>query len=557
MRTLIVNARLVDGTGAPARAGELLIEDEHIADINNGRGLPAPDQIVDAEGGVLAPGFIDVHSHSDFVVPVSPEASAKTQQGVTTEVVGNCGMGLTPANERVEAMYRQYGPLFGGDGAVRCSRDLESFRTRLARTGTSVNLACLVPHGNVRCAALGLADRAPTPSELRHMEDLVALDMEQGAFGLSTGLIYPPGAYAATDELVRLARVAGARGGVYASHIRDEATRLEPAIEEALHIGEAADVPVQISHHKASGRYAWGKVRRTLRLLEEARGRGLVVHSDMYPYTAGATMLAAMLVPLWVFASGDPAQALEVLKDPKLRPRVIRDARRRLESLIVLPGRWNRLPKRPLVPAFIRKLSELVVVGSVKYQKAYEGKTLREIAELRGQPVIEAGLDLLVEEDGAVIATAHLLSEDDVRTVLLDAYTMVGTDGMPAAQGKPHPRAFGTYPRILEHYVGRLGLLSLEAAIHKMTGLPAKKFGLAGRGLLQTGGYADLLIFHPERVRDNATYIDPCRFPDGIEHVWVSGEQVVHSGGHTGARPGRVLRFGSREGTPGEAHSRL
>lgn len=541
VRTLITNARVIDGTGAPARHSEILIEDGHIAAVDGSVGVAAPDQILDARGRTLAPGFIDVHSHGDFVLPADPEAEPKVRQGITTEIVANCGMGLAPANRRVQEMYRQFGKLFGEDGTTLCSETVGAYRARLESSGVSVNVSCLIPHGNIRCAVLGMEERAPTATELGYMEDLVHAAMEEGAFGLSSGLVYPPGAYAKTDELVALARVAAKGGGVYASHVRDEGSRLEMSIAEALVIGEEAGASVQISHHKASGHHNWGKVNKTLRMLEEARGRGLQVHSDMYPYTAGSTMLAAVIVPLWVFAADSPEESLARLADPSLRSRIIKDAKKRLEELIVLPGPLDNLPKKPLVPVVARKMSDLIIIASVKKQKKYEGCSLREVAEMRGQPLIEALLDLLVEEEAAVTVTAHVMSEDDVRTILADPYTMVGTDGMPTLDGQPHPRAYGTYPRVLEHYVRRLQLFSLEEAVHKMTGLPAAKFGLKDRGVIREGAWADLVLFNPSEVQDRSTYASPCQFPTGYDKVWVAGELVFSEGQHTGARPGRVL----------------
>ncbi|MEL6184800.1 MAG: amidohydrolase family protein, partial [Myxococcota bacterium] len=407
-----------------------------------------------------------------------------------------------------------------------------------------VNVACLIPHGNVRCAVMGLEERAPTATELSHMEALVAQNMDEGAFGLSTGLVYPPGAYSETDELVSLAAVASRGGGLYASHVRDEGAGLVGAIDEAISIGEQAELPVQISHHKAAGRMNWGKVRTTLGMLDAARERGLVIHSDMYPYTAGSTMLAAMIVPLWVFSAPTPEESLARLADPKLRPRLVEEVKKRVAEHVVLPGILDRFPKRLLVPIILGKMAELIVVGSVKKQRKYEGKTLREVARMRGRPLIEALLDLLVEEDGAVTVVAHAMCEEDVQEVLRDAHTMVGTDGMPTLDGKPHPRAYGTYPRILEHYVGRLGLFDLETAVHKMTGMPARKFRLQGRGVIEPGAMADLVLLRPERIRDHSTYEDPRAFPEGIDRVWVSGETVFVDGRMTGARPGSVLHPG-------------
>lgn len=549
MRTLITRARLIDGTwGAKARSGALLVEDDRIAAVGDAAHGPAPDVVIDAGGMVVCPGFVDAHSHGDFVLPADPGAAPKVGQGITTEVVGNCGLGLAPANRRVEAMYRQYGKLFGEDGDVACSPSLADYRGRLEHLGVAVNVACLVPHGNLRCAVMGLEERAATPTEQADMEALLEAQLEQGAVGVSSGLVYPPGAFASTEELAGLAAVAARRGGLYASHVRDEGNRLEAAVGEALTIGRRSGAAVQISHHKAAGRANWGKVRHTLAMLDAARRDGLDVHSDMYPYTAGSTMLAALVLPSWVFAADTPEESLRRLSDPELRPLILRDMRRRLEGLINLPGMLNHLPKRPLVPLALRAMSGAIVVASTKRDTRYEGRTLREVARMRGAPILEAVLDLLAEEDAAVTVTVHLLDEADLRTVLADSHTMIGTDGMPTLRGKPHPRGYGTYPRVLEQYVGRLGLFSLEAAIHKMTGMPAAKFGLADRGRIAPGYYADLVMFDPRRVRDRATYADPKRAPDGIEAVFVGGRTVYAGGRLTGARPGRVLHGAGTSG---------
>jgi N-acyl-D-amino-acid deacylase len=300
--------------------------------------------------------------------------------------------------------------------------------------------------------------------------------------------------------------------------------------------------PVQISHHKAAGRFNWGKTRRTLAMVDAARAEGLQVHSDVYPYTAGSTVLSAMFVPLWAF-EGSQRAMLERLKDPATRERIIADSKRRLLSLARLPDAIDRwFPKRLFLPLLLREMSKVVVISSTKHQHHYEGKTLAELARMRGQPLFDAMLDLLVEEDAAVAAIAHVMHEDDVRRVMAHPQTMIGSDGFPQREGKPHPRTYGTYPRVLEHYVRDTGLLTLEAAIHKMTGLVAAKLGLHDRGILREGAYADVLVFHPERVHDRATYADPANPPEGFAHLFVNGAWTVRDGRHTGARGGRVLR---------------
>jgi len=539
MRLLIRDARILDGTGAPATRGDVLIEDDTIAEVIDT--TLSPDEVLDARGLALAPGFIDIHSHGDFTLPGEPEARAKTLQGVTTEVVGNCGLGLMPATPRVERFYELIGPVIFGEQGGGCFPDLARYREALEQRGISVNAACLVPHGNVRCAVLGMEERAATASEIGQMREIVEAQMQQGAFGLSSGLVYPPGAFATTEEIIELAKVVKPFGGFYATHMRDEASKLLESVEEALRIGREAKVGVQISHHKAAGRFNWGKTKKTLKMVEDARAKGLEVHSDVYPYTAGSTVLSAMFVPLWAF-EGSQLALLERLKDPSIRPRIIEESKQRLMRYAQLPGVLDRIfPKRVLLPILLREMSKIVVISSVKRQRHYEGKTLGEIAKLRGQDLYEAMLDLLVEEDTAVAAIAHVMHEDDVQRVMAHPTTMIGTDGFPQREGKPHPRTYGTYPRVLQHYVRTLGLLSLEQAVHKMTGMIAKKVGLKDRGEIRPGARADLVLFDPESIEDRSSYADPRQAPSGLAHVFVNGAWTVKDGQHTGARAGKVL----------------
>lgn len=540
MRLRIDNARVLDGTGAPAFEGALTIEDGYLAEV--GEASLAPDAVIDAAGRVVAPGFIDIHSHSDFTLPGQPDAEAKVLQGVTTEVVCNCGLGLMPANARVERFYELIQPIVFGERGGGCYRDLDRYREGLEGLGISVNVACLVPHGNVRAALLGLDERPATETERARMRELVEEIMDQGAFGISTGLIYPPGAYAQQDEVVDVVKAVAKYGGFYATHMRDEGSHVVKSVKEAIEIGREAGVGVQISHHKAAGRLNWGKTKKTLALVDAARAEGLDVHSDVYPYTAGSTVLSAMVVPLWAF-EGSQRQLLERLQDPATRERIIADSKERFLQLVQLPGVLDRIvPKRLFMPLIMKAMSKLVVISSTKNQHHYEGKTLDEMRKMRGQPLFEAILDLLVEEETAVAAIAHVMGEEDVQRVMRHPHTMIGTDGFPQREGKPHPRTFGTYPRVLERYVRELGVLSLEDAVHKSTGMVAAKLGLTDRGVLSEGARADVVIFDPAEVRDHATYDDPRNAPDGIDHVFVNGEHTVKDGKHTGARAGRVLR---------------
>jgi N-acyl-D-amino-acid deacylase len=539
-RLLIQGATLVDGTGGPSRAGDVLLEDDRIAQL--GTVTLSPDEVLQAKGLVLAPGFIDIHSHGDFSLPREPEAPGKLLQGVTTEVVGNCGLGLQPSNSTVEAMYARILPVIFGetDGEAACSPSLSHYRSRLHAEGISLNAACLVPHGNVRCAVMGMAERAPSPTELASMKELVTAGMEEGAFGLSSGLVYPPGAYAATDELVELAAAVRPRRGIYATHMRNEGHQLVESVQEAIAIGERAQVSVQISHHKAVGPLNWGKVKTTLAMVDAAAARGLDIHSDVYPYTAGSTVLSSIFIPLWAFeGSFDKLDAR--LKDPETRARVIRDAEDTQLGFMGIPRWLGFVPRSWLLAVLKQALGRTIVVSSVKRQSRYEGMTIGAIAKERGKGLHDAMLDVLAEEDFAVTTVAHVMAERDVRRVLAHPRTMVGTDGMPSRSGKPHPRAYGTYPRVLEHYVAQERLLTLEEAVHRMTGMVAAKLQLPDRGVLAAGAIADLVLFDPAVIHDRATYLDPRRSPAGIAHVFVNGVWTVRDGAHTGARAGRVL----------------
>jgi N-acyl-D-amino-acid deacylase len=539
MRVLVRDGTLIDGTGAPSRRGDLLLEDGFIAEV--GHTTLAPDAVIDARGLVVAPGFIDMHSHGDFQLPGDPDALGKVMQGVTTEVIGNCGLGLFPANERVERFYDLLSPMLFGERGGGCFRDVGAYRARLDQGGLGLNAAPLVPHGNVRCLAMGLEERACTAGELEQMRQTLDANMEAGGFGLSTGLVYPPGAYAETEEIIELAKVAARHDGIYATHMRDEGGRLVQSVEETLRIGREANVSVQISHHKAAGRWNWGKVKKTLAMVDDARASGMNVHSDVYPYTAGSTVLSAMILPLWAF-EGSQEKTLERLRDPATRTKIIADSKKRMERLAHLPGGADEwFPKRFLIPFMIMGLSRLVVVSSVKNRHEYEGKSIARIARDRGQKVYDTMLDLLIEEELAVAAIAHVMSERDVERVMKHDATMIGSDDFPQREGKPHPRSYGTYPRVIEHYVNARKLFSLETAVHKMTGMVAGKLGLKDRGVLRAGARADVIVIDAARMHDRATYRDPRNHPDGVHHVFVNGAWTVKNGKHTGARGGRVL----------------
>jgi N-acyl-D-amino-acid deacylase len=525
---LIRGARVVDGTGAPAMTGDVAVESGVIVEV--GRfGRPAARHVVAADGAVVAPGFIDLHTHSDFTLPRFPRAPAMTRQGVTTQVLGNCGFSPFPVAPATAGLLRAKSAFLDA-GLDWDWSDLDGYASRLAALPLACNLALLVGHGTVRVAVMGFDDRGPTGAELDAMGELVAGAMRQGAFGLSSGLIYAPGCFAATDELAALARVAAAAGGFYASHIRDEAAGLLDAMGEAIEIGRRAGAAVQLSHHKAMGPANWGKVRDSLALLERSHASHDVL-ADQYPYTAGSTTLLALL-PGWAVAGGVPALR-ERLADPAARKRLTDELARR-ERGELRPG------ERELDPASV--VIADVPAGPLERHRA---RSLAEAARAEGTSASELALRILDAAPGGVPIVWHGMDEADVRTVLAHPLVAVASDGWtvdPALGGVPHPRSYGTFVRVLGHYAVRERVLSLEAAVRKMTALPAHRLGLADRGRLAAGMAADLVVFDPDRVIDRATYERPHAFCEGVSHVVVNGRLVIDDGEDTGAPAGQVLR---------------
>ena len=532
---IIKGGKVVDGAGNPWFYGDLAIADGKIAAVEK---LPQEDaeRVIDAEGLVVAPGFIDAHSHSDGGVLVYPHMESTLAQGITTVVAGQCGGSPAPIDpdmrELLEERYSKQMPP-GIEFKITWTT-FDEYLNRVEEVGVGANIAHHVGHSTVRIAAMGFDARQPTEAELEEMRRLTEEAMESGAYGLSTGLIYPPGMYATTDEIVELAKVAARYGGVYDSHIRGEGATLLKAVAEAIEIGESAGLPVHISHHKAAGKSVWGMSVETLRMMEEARSRGVDVTFDQYPYRAGSTSLVTLLPP-WAH-DGGVEKLLERLGDAEDRERMRRDIEQGL------PG-WEN---------FASALGwENIMISYVRSEesKTAEGKNLVEVKEMRGEPdEFTALYKLLLEEEGAAGMVIFAMQEEDVRRIMKHPLHMVGTDSSsvastgPFAMGKPHPRHFGTYPRILGRYVREHGVLRLEEAVRKMTSFPAQRFGILDRGLLRPGMWADITIFDPETVIDHATYQDPHQLPDGIPYVIVNGVVAVDKGRCTGALAGRVLR---------------
>jgi N-acyl-D-amino-acid deacylase len=474
---------IIDGTGAPPFRGDVGVVDDRIVAIGDLSTAHA-GVTVDAAGMVVAPGFIDVHAHEDVALLFDPTVFWKVRQGVTSLVVGNCGFGPAPHAHAID----EFAAWWPDVRSVAGWTDHHDYLRRVSNAGVSLNVAFLVGHGCVRSEAMGHVDRAPTDREMAAMRSRVEEGLAAGAVGMSTGLIYTPGRFADAAEIAVLARVVAASGGVYTSHIRDEGDFLVESVAEAIAIGVDAQLPVQLSHHKAYGPKNWGKVTQSLALVEAARAAGHDVSVDVYPYAVSATMLSALLDN---------------------------------EMFDVVDGSAVRITS---APGFTH----------------YEGRTIAELSGEWAVATVAAAERVVADLGLAAMVVVESMSEDDVTTVLRRPFTMIGSDGI-MGPGTPHPRVFGTFPRVLGRYV-RDGSLTLADAVHRMTGLPADTFGLVDRGVVRTGAMADLVVFDADAIDDHSSYTDRTRTPTGIAAVIVNGRRVVVDGEHTGAGPGQVLR---------------
>ena len=521
---LIRGGEVLDGTSAPARRADVGVQRDRVAAVGDLSDATAAE-VIDASGRVVTPGFIDVHAHTDVVATLDERAPdvalAGVRQGVTTEVCGNCGFSMFPTlPERKEGFAHHTATLFGD---LPVHETFASYREWADALPLVANLAPLVGHGSIRAGVIGFDARQPSDAELAEMERLADEVFAGGAVGLSTGLIYPPGLYSETSEIVALARVAARHGRLYTSHMRDESDHVDRAIDEAITIGRESGAPVQISHHKVAGRPNWGRSEQTLAQIDAARSSGVDVMCDVYPYTAGSTSLSAVLPP-YAHDGGTDA-LLERLRSPSERARMARDIDTGLEGWqdLVRPVGW-----------------ESVVVSNVAKLPECEGRSIADIAETEGKSPADAAFDLLLAADGAVLMVIHMMHEEDVRRILAAPFAMVGSDGVPVP-GKPHPRLAGTFARVLGHYARDAAVFDLPEAVHRMTGMPARRFGLSDRGEIAEGKVADLVVLDPSTVRDQSTYEDPLLPPVGVDAVVVAGKLVIRDGTDLGVRAGRVL----------------
>ena len=525
---VIENGLLVDGTGQGPRQGDIGIADQRIAALGDLKMAPAAKRL-DASGCVVSPGFIDIHNHSDIALLTDGRAESMIRQGVTTQVTGNCGLTPAPVHDgiRTDLMRTLSGLEYGRPWPWS---SFGQFLDALRAAPKATHVAPLVGHGAIRACAMGFADRLPTQDELESMRRLAAEAMDAGAFGMSSGLVYPPGLYCATEELVDLSRVVARRSGIYASHIRGEANPVVESVREALRIAREADASVEISHHKAAGRENWGKVRTTYAMIAEA-ARTQDVTYDIYPYTAGSANLS-QLVPPWAHAGG-PEAMLARLCDPTLRPKIRND---------VIHGTpdWNNF--------FVIDWRDIRLAYVHSERNSWmQGLSVHAAAGQIGRDPVDLALDLIVEDGNRTTMVNFVMAQADVNFLLPQPESIIGSDGWsispggPTASGRPHPRSYGAFARVLGQYVREDRLLSLEHAVHKMTGKPAKKLRLDHRGELREGNFADVVVFDPATIRDRATFENPHQFADGVHWVIVDGHIALDRGALSERLVGQVL----------------
>ncbi len=524
---LIRGGEILDGTGGEAVAADVAIRDGRVVAIAPGL-TAAARRVIDARGSIVAPGFIDIKTHSDFTLPWAPRAESKVHQGVTTEVLGHCGFSLAPVSRGRAPMLREYLSDFAPWIEVR-ETGMADYMDHFPPT--AVNTIMQVGHNTLRLMTAGMDNRPPTDNEMAEMRRLLAEGLAAGALGLSSGLFTAPGSFAGPSELLDLLETVRRHGGTYATHVRNEASEVFEAVREAIAAGERSGVHVQVVHIKLSGIDNWGHAGRLLEEIDAARRRGVGIDCDVYPYTSAANPLRNLL-PSWVQEGGIPAM-LRRLGEPSIRAVLAREIEARgLSSFGRIPS-WDAVG---------------IVTSRTRSRDA--GRSVAELARESGAREIDLIYDLLRADGGATYMMVSSIDEADVRSLLASPAVLVGSDGRAVApdsvagQGRPHPRFYGTFPRVLGLYARELGLLSLREAVRKMTGRPAEVLGLRDRGLLREGYAADVAVFDPAVAIDRATYEAPHQYPRGISTVIVNGEIVIDAGQHTGALPGRVLRRG-------------
>jgi dihydroorotase/N-acyl-D-amino-acid deacylase len=526
---VITNGKIYDGSGNPWYLADIGIRGDRIAAIGKLSNAQAK-KFIDAAGLVVAPGFIDMLGQSEGSLLIDNRAVSKLSQGITSEITGEGGS-IAPQND---ITLKALAPFLEPFHLKVDWTDLSGYFRRLEKQGTPINLGTYVGLAQVREAVLGDDNRAPSPAELDRMKALVAQAMQQGAMGVSTALIYPPGHYAKTEELIELARVAGQYGGIYASHMRSEGKSEIAAIDEALRIGREAGIPVEIFHLKVAGQPRWGNMPQIVATIQAARDAGQDVRADMYPYVAGGTALISALPP-WI-ADGGLDKALARLRDPAVRARIkteLAEEHAEWENLYLMSGGASGVMLSSVVSKDLKPLA---------------GKTIAQIAQEQKKDPLDTLFDLVLADQGQASALYFIASEEDLQFGLKQPFTSIGLDAGempldgPLFEPHAHPRTFGSMPRFLGHYVRDLKLLPLEQAIRKITSMPAQREHLTARGLLQEGFFADITIFDPATILDNATYAQPAQLSVGVKYVFVNGQLTFADGRLTGVNAGRALR---------------
>jgi dihydroorotase/N-acyl-D-amino-acid deacylase len=525
---ILRNGKIIDGSGNPWFTGDVAVRGDRIAAIGNLESAHALKEI-DATGLVVSPGFIDMLGQSEWSLLIDNRCLSKLSQGITSEITGE-GESIAPQNERTIAQLR---PVLDKYKLTVDWTTLDGYFRRLEKSGTPLNIGTYVGAAQVRELVIGEDDRAPTPAELESMKALVAQAMQDGAMGISTALIYPPGHYAKTEELIELAKVAGQYGGIYASHMRSEGASESDAVDEAIRIGREGHLPVEIFHLKVSGKPRWGYMQTMVERIQAARDAGLDIRADQYPYLAGATALVSALPP-WV-ADGGMKKLLERLKDPEIRARIKRE-------MAADHKEWENLYYDSGGGAGV------MLLANDPSLKKYDGKTMADVAKDQGKPELDALFDFILADKGQTGAMYFIASEQDLVTGLKQPWTAIGLDAGESSLDGPlyephdHPRAFGSMPRFLGHYVRDQKLMPLEQAIRKITSMPAQREHLTDRGLLKPGFFADITVFDPATIIDEATYTEPTKLSRGVDFVFVNGRLEYDHGKLTGATAGRALR---------------
>ena len=533
----IINAKIIDGTGSPAYDGEVGIVEDKITKIGDLSNEDAKT-VIDAKGNVVAPGFIDMHTHSDMSLVYDRNASSRIYSGVTTDVIGNCGIGVAPVKlENKQLLLDYLGTRIVGSMPVELELKWDTYKSYfeyMEQNPPAVNVAPLLAQGPIRIYEMGFSKEEPTDKELENMVELADDCMKQGPLGMTSGLVYLPGEYTTQKELVELCKKVAKYDGFYATHMRNEGDEIFEAMDEAIDVARQSGVRLHISHLKCLGHKNFGQTDKLFAKINKAREEGLKVSFDVYPYNAGMTSLSAMLPP-WMFEGGVD-KMVERLTDEKNRKQIVHD----IEN--GLPG-WQNFG------GSLRSWDDVTIVSVTQDEDAWmEGMKLTEIAAKWDKDLYNTMFDILYKENGRVQITIVLMDENDVQTILSHPDSMVGSDSMSLAtegllaKTSTHPRAFGTQTKVLSEYVRDRKCFSLEAAVRKLTGLPAEVLKLDRRGTLKEGNFADVVIFNPDTVKDKATYANPKQYPEGIETVLVNGVVALENGKQVNVLPGRLLK---------------